>query len=246
MAWLRRVNETNVDLNRNFLEGESYSGVPAGYAALDAFLNPQSPPSRDFYLLKAATLVARHGMPSLRQAVAGGQYEFPRGLFFGGKHLAEGPRKYRQYLADRLKSVHSVFVIDVHTGLGKYAEDTLLVDLDKVDRMRRLYGDRVAPLEPQKGPAYRVRGGLHSMFGGIASRADVRFIGQEFGTYNSLKVLRALRAENQWHHYGAGTLDHAAKKNLLEAFNPQDRRWQAAVLRRGQLVLEQAWRQANE
>src|SRR5687768_663923 len=32
MAWLRRVNENNVDLNRNFLAGESYQGAPATYA----------------------------------------------------------------------------------------------------------------------------------------------------------------------------------------------------------------------
>ena len=46
-AWLRRVNEHNVDLNRNFLlPGEAYRGSPAGYAALDPLLNPKSPPAR--------------------------------------------------------------------------------------------------------------------------------------------------------------------------------------------------------
>src|SRR6058998_1186854 len=42
MAWLRRVNENNVDLNRNFLADETFSGVPPTYAVLDSFLNPQS------------------------------------------------------------------------------------------------------------------------------------------------------------------------------------------------------------
>ena len=31
MAWLRRFNENNVDLNRNFLQGEEYAGVPEKY-----------------------------------------------------------------------------------------------------------------------------------------------------------------------------------------------------------------------
>ena len=43
---LRRCNEDNVDVNRNFLEsGDDYMGAPDGYAGLDSFLNPESPPS---------------------------------------------------------------------------------------------------------------------------------------------------------------------------------------------------------
>src|SRR5262245_8050563 len=42
MAWLRRVNENNVDLNRNFRGDNSYAGAPATYAKLDGFLNPPS------------------------------------------------------------------------------------------------------------------------------------------------------------------------------------------------------------
>jgi hypothetical protein len=52
---LRRVNEDNVDLNRNFLvTGETYSGSPQLYKDLDDFLNPASPPHQfDGYLIKA-------------------------------------------------------------------------------------------------------------------------------------------------------------------------------------------------
>ena len=38
-------------------------------------------------LLKAALLIRRYGMSALKQTVAGGQYEFPQGLFFGGRHI---------------------------------------------------------------------------------------------------------------------------------------------------------------
>ncbi|MBM3344798.1 MAG: DUF2817 domain-containing protein [Betaproteobacteria bacterium] len=44
---LRRVNEHNVDLNRNFLlSAAEYHGAPHGYARLEAFLNPPSRPTR--------------------------------------------------------------------------------------------------------------------------------------------------------------------------------------------------------
>src|SRR5437588_3817673 len=39
MAWLRRVNENNVDLNRNSCFDGSYAGVPPAYTKLDSFLN---------------------------------------------------------------------------------------------------------------------------------------------------------------------------------------------------------------
>ncbi|MGV2340023.1 MAG UNVERIFIED_CONTAM: M14 family metallopeptidase [Planctomycetaceae bacterium] len=88
-AWLRRFDENNADPNRNFLlPGESFTGSPEGYAGLDDFLNPRYPPSRwEPFTLKALLLIGRHGMPALRQAVAAGQHDFPRGLFFGGASL---------------------------------------------------------------------------------------------------------------------------------------------------------------
>ena len=86
MAWLRRANERNVDLNRNFLlNGEHWSGAPELYSALDPLLNPASPPAHDGFSVRAAATVMRYGFHRVKQAVAEGQYEFPRGLFFGGK-----------------------------------------------------------------------------------------------------------------------------------------------------------------
>ena len=39
MAWHRRVNENNVDMNRNFIK--DHQGEPEGYAKIDTFLNPK-------------------------------------------------------------------------------------------------------------------------------------------------------------------------------------------------------------
>ena len=85
-AWRRRVNEDNVDLNRNLLlPGESFSGSPAGYAALEGLLNPRHVPSRwEPVRLEFMVAIARHGMPAIKQSVASGQYDFPHGLFYGG------------------------------------------------------------------------------------------------------------------------------------------------------------------
>jgi hypothetical protein len=240
MAWLRRFNENNVDLNRNFLSGESYSGAPAAYAQLNSFLNPDSPPRFDLFTLRAVSLILRHGMTALKQPVVGGQYEYPTGLFFGGKRLEAGAEKYVAFLGGHLNSAEYIIALDVHTGLGRFGLDTLLVNDDSYPTVRQQFGERVARSDPAQGPAYRIRGGLDSSLRWMNANAGKLFITQEFGTYSAIKVLHALREENRWHHYGGGALNHSTKQRLKETFCPNAESWRQSVLQRGRAVLKQA------
>ena len=99
-AHLRRWNEDNVDLNRNFLLPEElYQGSPDGYAQINSFFNPENPPSKlDPFYLKAIALILKTGFARLKMSIATGQYDFPKGLFFGGN----GPTKTHQLLAENL------------------------------------------------------------------------------------------------------------------------------------------------
>jgi hypothetical protein len=72
------------------------------------------------------------------------------------------------------------------------------------------------------------------------SKTEIFAVTQEFGTYGPMKVLHALREENRWHHYGSGALDHPTKRNLKETFYPEDEKWGASILQRGQELLTQA------
>ena len=241
-AWLRRVNENNVDLNRNFrAPGDAGAEPGRDYPALDALLNPQSASRRDFFHARAAWLVLRHGMSNLRQAVAGGQCINAKGLFYAGTKLEPGPQLYQGYLKEKLARANRIAAIDVHTGLGRYGEDTLLVDAGKERArvnltMRKTFGERMQLLE-RAGIAYRVRGAQHDMYYRLFPGADVHFAGQEFGTFHALRVLAALRAENRWHHFGSGTADHPSKRQLMEVFCPRDEAWRGKVLRRGREVV---------
>lgn len=249
MAWFRRFNENNVDLNRNFRDADDFAPEELPYwKTVNALLNPPSPPSRDGFYLRAAWLVLRHGMPSLRQAIAGGQRLNPRGLFFGGNALEEGPAKFQDFMKERLAGVERIVAVDVHTGLGKFGEDRLLVDAaaERTDvnrAMREVFGERMEPLDKQ-GVAYAVRGAQQDMYFRSFPRAKVHFVSQEFGTYNPLRVVAMLRAEHRWHLYGGGEVNHATKKALLEIFTPKDWKWRQAVLARGRAVNRQALRLA--
>ena len=251
MAWLRRVNESNVDLNRNFLaENEDYSGAPIAYQKLDSMLNPQSQPGFDFFLLRTTGCILRYGYNSLKQAIVGGQYEYPKGLFFGGKKLEEGPKRYTEWLSKNLSDAEHVVAIDIHTGLGKSGEDTLLVEGEPDSLLYRelqgAFGERVAPWDPDAGVAYAIRGGHPAAIEHVVSNGTVHFVTQEFGTLAPLKVLHALREENRWHHWGDGAVDHSSKKTIMAAFRPDNRNWKTSIVQRGDELAQQAYLLAFE
>ena len=241
VAWLRRANEDNVDLNRNFLgPDEAYSGAPAGYGALDPLLNPPSPPAWDFFYARAIGQVIRHGMTALKQAVANGQYDYAKGLFFGGKRLQQGPERYQAFLRERLTGAGRVIAIDVHTGVGDYGEELLLAEEEEFKAAQRVFGARVSLADADRGAAYRIRGGYEKMLARVFPSADLHFVAEEFGTYRPIHIVRALREENRWHHWGGGTPGHPAKHALRDAFSPEDEAWRQAVLARGQSLLREA------
>ncbi|MDA2925388.1 M14 family metallopeptidase [Acidobacteria bacterium AH-259-L09] len=244
MAWLRRVNESNVDLNRNFLEpAERYEGAPDGYHKLNALLNPQSPPEAfDLFYVWAVWSILRYGFSNLKQAVAGGQYYYPNGLFFGGHKLEQGPTLLLDWLKRNLAGVKRIGAIDVHTGLGKYGVDSLLVfygpETERFKLLRERLGKRVTAHDPGS-VSYRVKGSFLGGLGREIPQVDWTCILQEFGTLHVLRVLKALREENRWHYHGRKEqLDHPAKQQLLRAFCPDDERWRHDILTRGQELVD--------
>jgi hypothetical protein len=244
-AWLRRVNESNVDLNRNFGAAGTRDGEPdLAYSALDAILNPPSPPRFDFFYARAAWLLFRHGMAKMRQTVIGGQTVNARGLFYAGNGPEAGPAAYQRYLEPRLANANRIVAIDVHTGLGRYGGDQLFVDAalsrpQAIATMRRWFGDRVQRSDDSRA-AYRALGAQQEMYERLFARAEIHFATQEFGTLHTVRVLAALRAENRWHHYAGGAVDHVSKHRLLAVFCPPDERWRTQVLRRGGELFAQA------
>lgn len=237
MAHLRRANENNVDLNRNFFFGTAgWQGAPAGYAALDRFLNPPYPPARiSGFHLRLLLAELSLGGSSIRQAVAGGQYEFPKGIFYGGSHLEEGPQRYGAWLAAHLGGVAELFVIDVHTGLGGYAEQSLFLRSDADAKgLEAVLGLPVEVDGLQSDVmGYEHAGGHNGIYRQLLPAATALCITQEFGTYDGRRLLRALRAENQYHHHGARQVDHWSKTGLKAMFCPDDRRWRNLVVAQG-------------
>jgi hypothetical protein len=237
-AWLRRVNEDNVDPNRNFLlDGERFEGAHPRYAQLDPFLNPARPSSLwERFTLTALPLIVRYGVPALRQAIAEGQYNYPRGLFYGGSGPSQMQQLLREHLPRWLARSQRVVHLDFHTGLGRRGACKLLIDYSLTERQRdRLtdwFGAGSFQAADSSGISYEAKGGFGHWCMSRRLAPDYLFLYAEFGTYSSIQVLAGLRAENQAHHWGdrSAQTTLSAKQRLKELFCPADSGWRSRVL----------------
>lgn len=120
----QRTNTANVDLNRNFvMSWDAFPRVNDGYRSLRSTFQPQGPmPSVRWNRLlltgKMMSLAATGKSGMLRQALLAGQYEEPKGLYYGGTEWQPETQVMRHLVDDCLKAVPHLVHIDLHTGYG--------------------------------------------------------------------------------------------------------------------------------
>ena len=243
---LRRVNESNIDLNRNFLLNFNQKPGSMDYAKFNTLLNPGVEISNlDFFNLKAYFYICRYGLRSLRQSISAGQYEFPKGLFFGGNSLAQSTQLIQEILQGISPLNKMIFHIDIHSGLGEYADYTLLYNsnthLSQLDsHSSRFDSSKIEKIGEDKGITSKISGTISDYFSRIMGD-DYYHIGLEFGTYSNIKLLKAMRLENAAHHYPHSRLNREKiKADFLECFCPLDPHWRKTVVEEGLKVISQA------
>jgi hypothetical protein len=254
-AWIRRVTEDGVDLNRNFIDFAKPPANPGYDELADAILPAKI--SGPIYERAQKTLrayIAKHGLPAFNVAMSGGQYRHPKGLFYGGRAPTWSHRTQAAIIADyALKRRRSVAVLDYHTGLGPHGYGDLLCahmpDTKSAALSRKLYGDNLS--EPFGGttnagqPAPGARHGFASVLWQKELGGKVSFVGIEYGTYHGLDVVRpALIADHWLHAQGAVRWNSPQAKKikarLRKAFYPDTDAWREAVLWRSRQSIRMA------
>ncbi|MHA1570201.1 MAG: DUF2817 domain-containing protein, partial [Alphaproteobacteria bacterium] len=121
-AWLRRVTEDNVDLNRNFVDHAAPYAANNGYDQLAEALVPRHWDGTAQAAAKQAMdkFGEQHGLFALQAAISVGQYGHARGLFFGGNAPTWSRRTMETIARTTLGNARHVAFIDFHTGLGPY------------------------------------------------------------------------------------------------------------------------------
>jgi predicted deacylase len=250
MAWWRRQNESNVDLNRNWRRSQIEPVPNDAYDQIHALACPSTPtlPDVESLLVTAAEIVAERGLDWVRNAITAGQYRHPDGLHYGGEHTEESNRLLEAITEQHLDGRDRVLVLDLHTGHGPRGEITLLSDQPPESAQHRFFTQHFteAAVEATSGNPEATTG---PKTGQIANGIRDRFppghafaTSAEFGTATDLEQLVATY-QSQWVHLHGDRQnpDHAdAIWAYRCCFTPDDPVWEAQAFSRGRRLLDAA------
>ncbi len=236
-AWLRRVTEGNVDLNRNFVDhGAPYPENP-GYEALAAALCPAQ--WNDAVIAETQKVLdayaEEHGSQGLQTAVSGGQYRHPGGIFFGGHGPTWSRRLLEAVFRQRLGLARRVAVIDYHTGLGPYGHGERIcvhgAGSEGEVRAGAWYGGDITSPALGTSSSIQLNGSNDIGMSSALPHAELTAIALEYGTLPTRQVRTALRADNWLHRHGdpASAKGRAIKAQIRAAFYPDEAAWKERV-----------------
>ncbi|RWF50985.1 MAG: DUF2817 domain-containing protein [Mesorhizobium sp.] len=243
-AWSRRVNEDNVDLNRNFIDWSAGAPVNNGYAGLhDAVAYREwAGPDRIAADEKLAAARKRLGHAGLAAIVEAGQYEFADGMFYGGGGPVWSNRTLNEILKAFAGAARQVIVFDLHTGAGPYGYPALL-SVASSEHAGLAWGKSIfgpALSTVLTGPGAKTGTGIAATATGYVSDAvrkampDARVLPLvvECGTLDGPSVMEAVQADNWLHLFGKldSPLGKRIRETLRSAFIPDDQDWQRTCL----------------
>jgi len=233
MSWVRRVNEDNVDLNRNFPDWSQPVPQNAEYAAIADLVVPREWTDEEQQRTTGALigLAAEKGFPWLQQVVSGGQYEHPTGVFYGGSGPTWSHHWLRTWTADHLGDAQRLAVIDLHTGLGPWGHGELIGCEQKggplFEQANALWFGEVTSMVDGDSVSAVVQGDWLASVQQLAPQAEIAAICIEYGTVDTVSVLQALRADAWLHGYGdpRGPEGPAVRAAVRAAFADDDPAW---------------------
>ncbi len=247
-AWLRRVNEDNIDLNRNFLDHDQPYPDNPGYRDIHDMLLPESWDDDSIAKVNAAMrdYAEARGDDALRDAVGRGQYSHPTGLFFGGNAPAWSNDTLRQILRDHVAGARAVASHDFHTGLGAYGAVDMISGWEPGtpagDRMYEIYGEGLSNPMSGTSTSRPLSGFVNLAIEEEIAPAASTGMTMEFGTYPMPQVQEALIADNWLHAKGALDSDRgrAIKAAIRRAFYPDEDNWKELIAVRSRQIMRRA------
>ncbi len=247
-AAARRVNESNVDLNRNFLRHPEDHEPNPDYDALCGAINPERLDAESDAACRRELLAfaQRHGFPRLQEVLTRGQYAHPDGVYYGGAREEESARLLREIAVRETRGARQVGWVDVHTGLGGYGEVEMILEFEPDHpasrRARAWWGDAVRSTATGESVSAAVCGAMERGLAATLADRELTVACAEFGTFDPTRVFWALRADN-WLHARGDPDSEAGRRisaELLEVFRPADPAWMRSVLQVGAEVIRRA------
>jgi len=229
----RRVNENNVDLNRNFIDHEAGHPYNEGYAQIGEAMAATAldGPVRARADAALVRLRAEMGQLNVMRAI-GGQYDAAEGMFYGGRVPVWSNRALREHLPEFLPNVKLAAYVDIHTGLGPSGYGSPMCyhhkGTEAYDLARSWWGKDMTAAASKINHGKSGHGAMEAL-----APAQVVCLTLEFGTLPFIEVLAALRDEHALWWHGKERDGSAIRKAFRAAFCRDDPEWQDKVVERG-------------
>ncbi|QAS51254.1 M14 family metallopeptidase [Halobacillus litoralis] len=254
MKNLRRVTENNVDLNRNYFfeQGTVPETVNQYYAKESEIFQPNGV-VKDIKKEKTALYeqlskgMMNEGHSGIKTAKGMGQFEFERGVYYGGSEEEESTKHMKEWQHKILTTYSRVIHMDWHTALGPTNEVTMVMsehDEREEEELKAQYGmNNIKKFTPKN-----VKGDSTNYFHKLKKEVspDTKLFSAlfEFGTFGAdkkaeLRELTTIILENQL--YWEGAVHEEDRQWILEEFNnmfyPDEEAWREAVLKEARLAI---------
>ena len=234
-AWLRRVNEDNIDLNRNYVDFSEPQDPNEYYLEVKDLVLPEVFGEESEAAMQA--WIAENGVANYQKALMSGQRIDPQGIFYGGTSASWSNDTIHKVLPEALAGQQNVALMDIHTGLGPYGHGDLIHaypgESVEYKVFREWFGDEVIAINAgEYGETAATAGGpiVAAMDSILPNHRSFALV-NEYGTVEFDRVIKAIRADN-WLHI-KGDLDseqgRAIKQEMRDCFYDVKDEWRQMI-----------------
>lgn len=251
MKYMRRYNENNVDLNRNFIEDWSNFDLSSNkeYPKVVSFLQPEGKIGNAFwheveFYLSLAKEALTVGAGTISDALLTGQYEYPNGVYYGGNGDEKSTTYLKSVFAECLDSEYeNIIHVDVHSGYGPRYNMVIFNSVQdptlEADAVREIGYDYIIAQDSEE--FYVTFGDTTDYFYRLAkSKGTDKSLYStcfEFGTigdgfFDSILSLKYTVDENRQHKFPTDneTSAEVVRQNYLELFYPTETEWRVKAI----------------
>ena len=251
MKYMRRYNENNVDLNRNFIEDWDNFDRSSNkeYPKVDKFLQPEGKMGNAFwhevgFYLSLAKEAIFTGADTISDALLTGQYEYPEGVYYGG----DGDEKSTAYLKGVFRECldseyENIVHVDIHSGYGPRYNmvifNSVQDETTEAEAVEMFGYDYIIAVDseefyPTFGDTtdyfYRLKNGMESDKELYSTCFEFGTIGDSF--IDSILSLKYTVDENRQHWYPTDNeiTEAVVRENYYELFYPTETKWREKTI----------------
>ena len=251
MKYMRRYNENNVDLNRNFIEDWDNFDLSSNkeYPKVVNFLQPEGKIRNAFwhevgFYLSLAKEAIFTGADTISDALLTGQYEYADGVYYGGNGDEKSTTYLKGVFNDCLESEYeNIIHVDIHSGYGPRYNMVIFNSVQdpttEADSIAQIGYEYIIAQDSED--FYVTYGDTTDYFYRLAKskNSDKNLYSTcfEFGTigdgfFDSILSLKYTVDENRQHRFPTNNkvTEEVVRQNYYELFYPTETKWRTKTI----------------